>query len=302
MTQSINEQIGAFPAIESESHLIQVGLEMFGADFVPRSYDAALQQRESRLRCVCVNVAIDVYLVLVLDSFVFRAMYASFDHRLRVCSPFVGHDDIDIGAHVFLDVLCERAGLNIARMEESQIAAALADANDNFLVVVLASMPTTSVLPAYKGFVHFDGTVKHGLIYFFHGSTDAMAQVPSCLVGAFVLPPDRTLQLTGAHAFLGLTEQQDGHEPEWQRQMGVVEDGSRSDGELITAFAACELFAGINPPHVPIFAAGTLNTFGPTEFSKNFSAVFIGRKRMIQLRECHDRTSQEEKAQNRKAA
>jgi hypothetical protein len=45
-----------------------------------------------------------------------------------------------------------------------------------------------AILTADVGFVHFDGTVKHGLFYFFHGSTDAMTEIPSRLVGAFVFP------------------------------------------------------------------------------------------------------------------
>lgn len=47
MTQGVQEQVRAVPAIEPESHLVQVGQKMFGADLVPRSHDAALEQRES---------------------------------------------------------------------------------------------------------------------------------------------------------------------------------------------------------------------------------------------------------------
>jgi len=46
MTQSVNKQIGILATIEAERHLIQVGREMLGAYLVPRSHDAALQQRE----------------------------------------------------------------------------------------------------------------------------------------------------------------------------------------------------------------------------------------------------------------
>ena len=139
MTQSINEQIGSVSAVKPEFHLCEVGREMFGADFMPASHDTALEQRECRFHGICVTCRprIAHTPLRVIDSFMFVIANGTW-----VCSPFVGDDDIDIGADVFPDVLCERAGLNHLRMEESQIAAAFADANDNFLVVVpLASMP-----------------------------------------------------------------------------------------------------------------------------------------------------------------
>src|SRR3954467_2413701 len=42
MTQSIQKQVGTFPAVEAESHLIQVGGEMLWANSVPCTDDATL--------------------------------------------------------------------------------------------------------------------------------------------------------------------------------------------------------------------------------------------------------------------
>src|SRR5208283_1166277 len=33
------------------------------------------------------------------------------------------------------------------------------------------------------GFVHFDSTIQHGLLYFFHGHTNTAAELPCCFVG-----------------------------------------------------------------------------------------------------------------------
>jgi hypothetical protein len=44
MAQRIKEQIGTFAAIKPEGHFFQVGGEVFRADLVPRSHDAALEQ------------------------------------------------------------------------------------------------------------------------------------------------------------------------------------------------------------------------------------------------------------------
>lgn len=56
MTQGVQEKIGTLAAVETEAHFVQVGWKMLGADFVPRSDDAALEQGESRLHRVRVNV------------------------------------------------------------------------------------------------------------------------------------------------------------------------------------------------------------------------------------------------------
>ena len=56
MAQSIDKQIGTLPAIKAESHLVQVGLQVLGADFVPRSNDAALEQRKCGFDSIRMNV------------------------------------------------------------------------------------------------------------------------------------------------------------------------------------------------------------------------------------------------------
>ncbi len=57
MTQCINKQIGALPAIESKLHLFEVGREMLCAEPVPCSHDAALEKREGGFNRIGVNVA-----------------------------------------------------------------------------------------------------------------------------------------------------------------------------------------------------------------------------------------------------
>ena len=40
MTQRVDKQIGTFPPVEVERHFVQVDLQMFRADLVPRTNDA----------------------------------------------------------------------------------------------------------------------------------------------------------------------------------------------------------------------------------------------------------------------
>jgi len=290
VTQSVDEQIGAFPAIEPELHLVQVGCEMLGTDLVPRSDDAAFQKRERGFNRVsrdasAVLVA-GIFFGIVVDGFVFQIA----DGGL-VGGQFVGNDYVHIGADVFLDVLCQSSLACILGVEETNITAALSNTNHDFFVISSTLEFFSAMLPANIGFVHLDRTVQHRGIYFFHGCTNSVTEIPRRLIGAFMLAPDRALELTGAHSLFRFTEKQDGHKPKRQGQVGIVEDRASSYGELVAALATGKLFARINPPDVAVFAARAFNAFGPTEPGENLAAIFVSGELLVQFRERHDRTS-----------
>jgi hypothetical protein len=64
----IAEKVWILAVIESETHLIKIGWEMFRTDFMPCSHDALLEQGEGRLDGVRVNVAVRV-LARMIDGF-----------------------------------------------------------------------------------------------------------------------------------------------------------------------------------------------------------------------------------------
>lgn len=72
MSDRVKEQRARFSTVESESHFVQAGLEMFSADLMPRSRDAPLKQTESRFRRVCMNISVYVNSA-VGDGFAFAA-------------------------------------------------------------------------------------------------------------------------------------------------------------------------------------------------------------------------------------
>src|SRR5690348_12769041 len=74
MPEGVNKQVRTLPAIEAKLHLCKVGREMLCADFVPRSDDATLEQREGRFNRVRVNVTDNVLLILVFNRFVLRCV------------------------------------------------------------------------------------------------------------------------------------------------------------------------------------------------------------------------------------
>ena len=58
----VAEQIRILAVVKPEAHFIKVGRKMLRGDFMPRSHNAALEQREGRFHGVGVNVAVGVVL------------------------------------------------------------------------------------------------------------------------------------------------------------------------------------------------------------------------------------------------
>src|ERR1039458_28416 len=141
MAQRVEEQIGAIPAVEAEGHLVQVGLQMLGADLVPRSHDAALEQRESRLNGVGMNVGSEAH--ILFSRVIHRLMLDAADCFL-ICGQLISDDHINVRAYVLLDVPRQRACLSILSMKEPQIAVALPNPDDYFFRVTL-SAPAASI-------------------------------------------------------------------------------------------------------------------------------------------------------------
>lgn len=288
MTQGVQKQGRGLPAVEAEGHFVKVGLEMLRANLVPRSNDAALEQRECGFNGVGVNVTAHVLFRLVIDRLVLSAMDPSFDHSRWITRQFIGDHDFHIGAHVFLDVLCQRAGLRICRMEESKIAAALPDANYDFFLILAVPDSLASLLSANVGFVHLNSAVKHGLVYLLHCVADPVAQVPRGFVGAFVLAPDRAPDLISGHSLAGFAEQQSHRKPFGQVQVGIMEHCASRDGELIITVLAIEQFGcGRKPDNFTGLASRTLGAFGPAQTLQQVAAFIIGREQFGNVRESH---------------
>ncbi len=277
MTQGVNEKIGAIATVEPERHLVQIGLKMLGADLVPASHDAALQERE----CGFNRIGCDARSVFVADIFtgqMIDCLMLGIPYGVLVSWEAVSDKYLNVRAHVLADISCQRSALGIVRMEESQVTVSLSKADDNLFRVPSSLRSETFQFAADVGFIHLDSTVKHGLFYFFHGRTDAMAEIPSGLVGTFVLTPKRPLELQGAHALLGFAEQQYSGKPDRQRQVGIVENRASKHGELIDAGLTKEQFFRRSQFDSIGFTAWAAYTFWPAEPLKQFAALFVGRE------------------------
>lgn len=277
MTQGVQKQIGTLPAIETEFHLFEIGREMFGANPMPRSHDAALEKGESGFNGVGVNVAHDVYAGTVVNLLVIRPL--GFPHGRFVRGCVVSENDFHILADILADVLCECSPFGVSGMEEPEITVTLADTDHHFFVVHAGDTAFALVPSADVSNVHLHLAVKHRLIGLGHGVPDAMAEKPRC----FVAHSDRALNLAGGHAFLRFTEKMRREKPLGEWEVRIVKHGAGCNGELVvTVFAVEELLVGVEFDH-GAFTAQAARSFREAEPHKQLAALIFGAKQGVYI-------------------
>ena len=284
MAQRINEQIGILPAIEAEGHFVQVGREMFGADAMPCSEDAALQERERRLNRVRVDVAFDIDLRLMLDCLM-PTGERSVAESCGVGVQFVGHDYIYIFAHRVSHILGQRSGFDILRVKEPEITAALTDADHNLLFAIPMTGLAVSLFtcPDIR-FVNLNRPIHHRAFNVSHRLADSMAEIPR----SFVAPDAKSsLDLVRGDSLPRFDEKQDSHEPSFQRQVGVVKDRLRGHAKLVMALAAFKLRVLGQIKNVLALAAKALNAVRPAEFLQQSAALFVRGIHVSEVIESH---------------
>jgi hypothetical protein len=172
-------------------------------------------------------------------------------------------------------------------MEESEIAIALPDSNDNLFRSDSGLLPPALFLSANVGFIHLDSTVKHRALCLFHGSPNPVAEIPRCFVRTFIQSPDCALELHGAHAFLGFDQQEHSGKPCGQGQVGIVEHCASENGEVIFALGTIELPVSLYPRDTFAVATRAFDAVRPSQFDQNLSAFIIGIEKVLNVKECH---------------
>src|SRR5579863_2151011 len=134
MAQRIGEKIGSLTTIEAKFHLLQIGREMLRRNLMPGSDHATLEQRERGFNGVGMNVSIHIDVQLVPDRLV-SSVLAENSGRTTVWEVVIGEQNVHILTDVLLDEFAECARLHVFRMEETQFATALPNADHDFFVL-----------------------------------------------------------------------------------------------------------------------------------------------------------------------
>src|ERR1700688_472182 len=98
---------------------------MFSRYTMPRTNNSALEQRECGFNGVGVNGALNIDVLLVLDSPVFFGWHSRLPKSKRIGYELVRNNHIYVLTDVFFDVLRQRSGLRIFSMKKPQLTVAL---------------------------------------------------------------------------------------------------------------------------------------------------------------------------------
>src|SRR5579859_533550 len=176
------------------------------------------------------NHAVNILPPLVLDGLMLCQLPALLE-RERIGRKLIGHNHFHIVGDIVVNDVLQGLCLRVGSVEKPEIAAALTDANDDFLPNSAAPKPVTNLFSANIRLIHFHDAAKMRLQSLFHSLADAMAEIPSGLVRY----AKSALHLIGGDALAGLAHEIRGKEPFPERQVRVIEDGSRAYGELVAA-------------------------------------------------------------------
>jgi len=278
MTQGVQKQVGILSAIESEGHLSAIGLQMLRADLMPRSDNAALQEREGRLDGIGMDVPVHIDAEAVPDCLVL-CLYSHAPCHAAIEVVIVREQYIQVLTDVLADKLFERSARYIFRMEESQIAAALPDADYGFFLGATPANPRPVSATADVGFIYFNLAAEHRPLTFHHRGADSMTEIPC----GFVADSECALNLASRHALLGLAEQERSYKPLCERQVGVVEYRASGHSELVVAILAVEeLLFGFqfDSGHL---AARALRASGPAQPRQQLAALFLCREHGVYI-------------------
>lgn len=266
--------------VESENELIQVCLQVFGADSVIHADDCPFEQAPEAFNAVGVDVSVHERL-FVTDSLVLRVGPSS---GLEVSLVLIGAEQIGLTADHGIEEHSERVRGEIGYVHSFHPAISLLE-SDNDLLAVAWSL-SALLLAANECVVGFNDPRELVIetAPWLHGLSDLHSHTPSGLVPHV----DCALDLFGTDALLGLNHEPDGDKPLLKGRSGCMEDGSRRVGELMSATAALPELAGLDPVGVIGAALWALNTIGPTHLAKKLLALALCREAFLKFDEIHD--------------
>lgn len=266
--ERVSEQVRVLAVVVPPLQLVQVGREMLHRDVVVGPDDGALQEAPDALDGVGVDLPTDPLVLGVVDRVMPGVLVAKLGNCL-VGGQFVGVDELHSVLDVRLDELSELGTVAGPADFDSGLTAPLNRSDNEGLVPGVAAAPT-ALLPSDERFVHFDGVIQEGAVVG-HGGANTVGEIPSSFGGH----SDSAGQLSSGHALLGLDDKERCEEPLPQGELGVLEDGSDSDGELVLASVALEQLAGVDPSDLGRLALRAGDTVGPAQFGERFDAPIL---------------------------
>jgi hypothetical protein len=232
-----SENIDVLAVVMPELKLCDVKRQIFAADLVIGADNAALQDAPEALNRVGMDRAHNVVTAALANDLV-RIGAA----QEAITGMFVGREQADLVRYGFMNESVQSLG--VRRVDHPQHHVALAadsadhgsfpGANAARTAVALVLMLVRR-LAAHIGFINLDNAAKLVEIFIDQRRANAMAHIPSGLVGT---ETEIAVDLPRAHALLAGQQQMDDAIPDAQFDVGILENGPGNVGEPIAAVAA----------------------------------------------------------------
>lgn len=266
----VPEQIVIAAIIEPERDFVQIRWQMLGTDLVVCADQTAFQKTPNIFNGIDVHLAAGS-----VFGFVKRLVLGKLANAVvalkRICN-----DHVDVFAQFFLDKLSQGFPVHFRQCFHADFAAAFNHA-DNASLTRRSTSTLAGLCSAHEGFIHFNRSVQQGFIL--HGIADAMAQIPRRLVGY----AQGALHLVCRHALFGFAHEIDRKKPFPKRQVRIVKNASRRDGELVTTVVAVVLAALLDLRDALRFTARTTRAIRPAYFSQIIPAFVLAVKVLNEL-------------------
>jgi len=286
------KNIRVVAVIVSELKLRDVQRHIFAADFVERADDAAFEDRPEALDRVGVNRADNVLAAVMAHDAV-----RIFSGKLAVAAVVIRGNQTDFVRNCLLNEAFQRFRVRSLDHASDHIAAPLDGTNYSCLAgrrtagAAVATVVAVFVphLAAHIGFVHFDDAHKLLKFIVLHRGADAVAHVPSRLVGA---EAHVAVDLPRANALLAGRHQVDDAEPLPQIDIRVFKNRPDKVRKSVSAaLPTSRTFPAVRhgfeavDVHAP--TPGAVDAIGPAVRDKEGVTGFLGRKGCLKLRDGH---------------
>ena len=288
------EYVGFVPVVEPELKLVQVQRQIFLADVMVRSDDAALEQRPERFNRVRVDIATDVLASRVPDKLVLAIV----DVDGVVCAELIRYNQRRMSLGYLPNEASQRVRVRALDYLADHVTLASDCTNDCDFAGRRTARPLDAILAmailvqaADKGLVHFDDPHQLAKLRVFHSSAQTHAHIPRGLVRA---GSEHAMDLECADSLLARDHQVQNLEPHDERLLRFLEDGSGSERKTIGRARLRAALHTLPVPrtrrtlvHVIVLATRTLRAGGPTSQEQISAACVLIREERIEVAERH---------------
>jgi hypothetical protein len=285
------ENIGIVSVIVTERKFREIEREIFLADMVKASHDAALEQAPEAINAPGMNQPAHVLTLTMLYRFVVVVTI-----KQTIAGMLIGSDKRNLLVYRLANEAIKRTGVGAFDHLANNVPLARDRANDGDFTSGsasdIAALESVFVFffSADIGFIDLNHAKKLYNIFILHRSADSVAHIPCRPV---VTASDLPMNLKGTDSFLALRHQVNDLEPSPKRIVGILEHGPTDNREAIAVFTTAifvlaKPMEGTRFERVYLFAvaAWTTNAIGPAQLFQILLASLFCRELSFNLRQC----------------